>query len=236
MPGRTQLASQPTARTHTDSRPPRGAQLLVTAMNSTEAYPVDDHVARSHAENPYGNRSFDETLSNKDTFDAKFHGSFVVKPNSRSSLKGAGAVIACFLGGQIALGAPAAKTRSNGEVLFCENLAMADAARAGAHGGGVARLAQQVRRRVDEWRAGGWMNGAPLRAIVVATATLMLDRAAAAPTFAGVSEAARVAMAAKLLARREELAEARRWRMLHVSVGGKQQLSTVVWEAMCGGE
>ena len=53
--------------------------------------------------------------------------------------------------------------------------------------------------------ARGWMNGAPLRAIVVATATLMLDRAAAAPTFAGVSEAARVAMAAKLLARREEL-------------------------------
>ena len=53
--------------------------------------------------------------------------------------------------------------------------------------------------------AGGWMNGAPLRAIVVATATLMLDRAAAAPTFAGVSEAARVAMAAKLLAQREEL-------------------------------
>ena len=52
----------------------------------------------------------------------------MVKSNSRSSLKGAGAVIACFLGGQIALGAPAAKTRSNGEVLFCENLAMADAA------------------------------------------------------------------------------------------------------------
>jgi hypothetical protein len=97
-------------------------------MNSTEAYPKDDPVAWSHAENPYGNRSFDETLSNKDTFDAKFHGSFVVKPNSRSSLKGAGAVIACFLGGQIALGAPAAKTRSNGEVLFCENLTMADAA------------------------------------------------------------------------------------------------------------
>lgn len=97
-------------------------------MNSTEAYPVDDHVAWSHAENPYGNRLFDETLSNKDTFDAKFHGTFVVKPNSRSSLKGAGAVIACFLGGQIALGAPAAMTRSNGEVLFCENLAVADAA------------------------------------------------------------------------------------------------------------
>jgi hypothetical protein len=97
-------------------------------MNSTEAYPVDDHVAWSHAENPYGNRSFDETLSNKDTFKAKFHGTFVVKPNSRSSLKGAGAVIACFLGGQIAFGAPAAKTRSNGEILFCENLAMADAA------------------------------------------------------------------------------------------------------------
>jgi hypothetical protein len=38
------------------------------------------------------------------------------------------------------------------------------------------------------------------------------------------------------LARREELAEAWRWRMLHVSVGGKKQLSTVVWEAMCGGE
>ena len=97
-------------------------------MNSTEAYPADDPVAWSHAENPYGNRLFDETLSNKDTFDAKFHGTFVVKPNSRSSLKGAGAVIACFLGGQIAFGAPAAKTRSNGEVLFCENLAMADAA------------------------------------------------------------------------------------------------------------
>ena len=97
-------------------------------MNSTEAYPRDDPVAWSHAENPYGNRLFDETLSNKDTFDAKFHGTFVVKPNSRSSLKGAGAVLACFLGGQIAFGAPAAKTRSNGEVLFCENLNVADAA------------------------------------------------------------------------------------------------------------
>jgi hypothetical protein len=79
-------------------------------MNSTEAYALGDPVAWNHPENPYGNRPFDDTLLNKDTFDSKFHGTIVVKPNKRSSLKGAGAVIACFPGGQIAFGAPEAKT------------------------------------------------------------------------------------------------------------------------------
>ena len=134
-PCRTPLASQPTPRTHSDSRLPRGAQFHLSAMNSTEAYANGDRVAWNHPENPYGNRPFDDTLLNKDTFDSKFYGTIVVKPNKRSSAKGAGAVIACFPGGQIAFGAPEARTRSNGEVLLCENLGMASAAaREALHG------------------------------------------------------------------------------------------------------
>ena len=104
-------------------------------MNSTEAYANGDRVAWNHPENPYGNRPFDDTLLNQDTFDSKFYGTIVVKPNKRSSAKGGGAVIACFPGGQIAFGAPEARTGSNGEVLLCENLAMASAAaREALHG------------------------------------------------------------------------------------------------------
>ena len=117
-------------------------------MNSTEAYANGDRVAWNHPENPYGNRPFDDTLLNKDTFDSKFYGTIVVKPNKRSSAKGAGAVIACFRGGQIAFGAPEASTRSNGEVLLCENLAMASAAaREALHG---TTILKQVTTELNE--------------------------------------------------------------------------------------
>ena len=117
-------------------------------MNSTEAYANGDRVAWNHPENPYGNRPFDDTLLNKDTFDSKFYGTIVVKPNKRSSAKGAGAVIACFPGGQIAFGAPEARTTSNGEVLLCENLAMASAAaREALHG---TTILKQVTTELNE--------------------------------------------------------------------------------------
>ena len=117
-------------------------------MNSTEAYADGDRVAWNHPENPYGNRPFDDTLLNKDTFDSKFYGTIVVKPNKRSSAKGGGAVIACFPGGQIAFGAPEARTRSNGEVLLCENLAMASAAaREALHG---TTILKQVTTELNE--------------------------------------------------------------------------------------
>ena len=138
MPGRTQLVSQPTARTHTDSRLPRGAQVRISTINCTEAYPNTDLISWAHPESKYKNHLFADKERNIDTFDEEYHGCVVVKEDKRSGCQGAAALILCFTAGQIALGAPRPKTKSNGELTLCHNLNMVDAAaRRALHGSPV---------------------------------------------------------------------------------------------------
>ncbi len=135
MPCRTHLASQPTARTHIDSRLPRGAQVRISTINCTEAYPNTDRISWAHPENKYKNQVFADKVRNVETFDEEYHGCFVVKEDKRSGCQGAAAIILCSPAGQIALGAPGPKTKSNGELTLCHNLNMVDAAaRRALHG------------------------------------------------------------------------------------------------------
>jgi len=135
LPGRTQLASQPTARTHADSRLPRGAQVRISTINCTEAYPNTDLISWAHPENEYKNHLFADKERNIDTSDEEYHGCFVVKEDKRSGCQGAAALIMCSPAGQIALGAPKPKTKSNGELTLCHNLNVVDAAaRRALHG------------------------------------------------------------------------------------------------------
>jgi len=67
LPCRTHLASQPTARTHTDSRLPRGAQVRISTINCTEAYPITDLISWAHPESKYKNHLFADKERNIDT-------------------------------------------------------------------------------------------------------------------------------------------------------------------------
>ena len=134
-PCRTPLASQPTARTHSDSRLPRGAQFRISTTNCTEAYPTTELISWAHSENKYSNHVFADEVRNIETFDKEYYGCVVVKEDKRSGCQGAAAIIMCYPAGQIALGAPGPKTKSNGEQTLCHNLNMVDAAtRRALHG------------------------------------------------------------------------------------------------------
>ena len=134
-PCRTPLASQPTARTHSDSRLPRGAQFRISPINCTEAYPTTERISWAHSENKYKNHVFADKERNSDTFNEGYFGCVEVKENKRSGCRGAAALISCLSAGQIALGAPGPKTKSNGEVTLCDNLHLVDAeARRALHG------------------------------------------------------------------------------------------------------
>ena len=124
------------ARTHADSRLPRPQSALwLTVINSTEAYSTTDRISWAHPENAYKNHVFADEERNSDTFKENYHGHIVVKEDKRSGSHGAAAIIMCFKAGQIALGAPGVRTRSNGEVRLCHNLNLADAkARRALHG------------------------------------------------------------------------------------------------------
>jgi hypothetical protein len=140
LPGRTQLTSQPTARTHTDSRLPRGAQVRISTINCTEAYPNTDLISWAHPKNKYKNLLFADRVRNIDTSDEEYHGCVVVKEDKRSGCQGAAAIIMCSPAGQIALGAPRPKTKSNGELTLCHNLNVVDAAaRRALHGSPIFR-------------------------------------------------------------------------------------------------
>ena len=78
---------------------------------------------------------FADEVRNFETFDEEYHGCVVVKEDKRSGCQGAAAIIMCSPAGQIALGAPGPKTKSNGEQTLCHNLNMVDAAtRRALHG------------------------------------------------------------------------------------------------------
>ena len=92
-------------------------------------------VSWSHEENNYKNHKFADDERNIDTFKENYHGHIVVKEDKRSGSHGAAAVIMCFKAGQIALGAPGVRTKSNGELRLCHDLNLADAeARRAVHG------------------------------------------------------------------------------------------------------
>ena len=134
-PCRTPLASQPTTRTHADSRLPRGAQFRISTTNCTEAYPTTELISWAHSENKYKNHVFADEVRNSDTFNEGYFGCVVVKENKRSGCQGAAALIICLSAGQIALGAPGPNTKSNGEQTLCDNLHLVDAeARRALHG------------------------------------------------------------------------------------------------------
>ena len=102
-PCRTPLASQPTARTHADSRLPRGAQFRISTTNCTEAYPTTELISWAHSENKYQNHKFADEERNSDTFNEGYFGCVVVKENKRSGCQGGAALILCLSAGQIAL-------------------------------------------------------------------------------------------------------------------------------------
>ena len=97
------IASQPTARTHSDSRLPRGAQFRNSTINCTEAYPTTDRISWAHPENKYKNNVFADEERNIDTFNEAYFGCVVVKENKRSGCQGGAALILCLSAGQIAL-------------------------------------------------------------------------------------------------------------------------------------
>ena len=109
-PCRTPLASQPTARTHADSRLPRGAQFRISTTSCTESYSTTDRISWAHPENAYKNQVFADEVRNIQTFDKEYYGCVVVKEDKRSGCQGAAAIIICSPAGQIALGAPGPKT------------------------------------------------------------------------------------------------------------------------------
>ena len=94
----------------------------LTVINSTEAYPTTDRISWAHSENKYKNHVFADEVRNSDTFNEGYFGCVVVKEDKRSGCHGAAAIIMCFKAGQIALGAPGVRTKSNGEVRLCHNL------------------------------------------------------------------------------------------------------------------
>ena len=61
-------------------------------------------------------------MRNIDTFNEEYFGHYVVKEDKRSGCHNAAAIIMCFAAGQIALGAPGPKMKSNGELTLCDNL------------------------------------------------------------------------------------------------------------------
>jgi len=65
---------------------------------------------------------------NIDTSKEEYIGRYVVKEDRRSGCRNAAAIIMCSPAGQIALGAPRPKTKSNGELTLCHNLNVVDAA------------------------------------------------------------------------------------------------------------
>ena len=123
------------ARTHSDSRLPRGVQFRTSPINCTESYSTTDRISWAHPENAYKNQVFADEVRNIETFDKEYYGCVVVKEDKRSGCQGAAAIIMCSPAGQIALGAPGPKTKSNGEQTLCHNLNMVDAAtRRALHG------------------------------------------------------------------------------------------------------
>ena len=101
---------------------PRGAQFRISTTNCTEAYPTTELISWAHSENKYKNHVFADEVRNSDTFNEGYFGCVVVKEDKRSGCHGAAAIIMCFKAGQIALGAPGVRTKSNGEVRLCHNL------------------------------------------------------------------------------------------------------------------
>ena len=96
---------------------------------------MDDHISWAHGESKYKNQVFADKVRNIETFDKEYYGCVVVKEDKRSGCQGAAAIIMCSPAGQIALGAPGPKTKSNGEQTLCHNLNMVDAAtRRALHG------------------------------------------------------------------------------------------------------
>ncbi|KOO31447.1 hypothetical protein Ctob_012252 [Chrysochromulina tobinii] len=110
-------------------------RVRISTINCTEAYPNTDLISWAHPENEYKNHLFADKERNIDTSDEEYHGCFVVKEDKRSGCQGAAALIMCSPAGQIALGAPKPKTKSNGELTLCHNLNVVDAAaRRALHG------------------------------------------------------------------------------------------------------
>jgi hypothetical protein len=109
--------------------------LLRDVVRVLEAYPITDRISWAHPENKYSNHVFADEVRNIDTFNEEYIGRVAVKENKRSGCQGGAALILCLRAGQIALGAPRPKMKSNGELTLCDNLNLVDAAaRRALHG------------------------------------------------------------------------------------------------------